>query len=90
MSIKKNRLPKLKRFFFIASYIPSRVFRGFEQLSSSIWQWVIACGKLPLRVTFEGAKFWSIYWFMSHNFRSQYARKSINGFKDADFDLVFN
>ena len=35
-SSKKNRHRKLKRFFFIANYIPSRVFRGFEQLSSSI------------------------------------------------------
>jgi len=41
---------------------------------------------MPLRVAFEGAKFW----FMSHNFRSCYARKSIKGTIDADFDLVFN
>jgi len=27
---------------------------------------------------------------MSHNFRSRYARKSIKGSIDADFDLVFN
>jgi len=27
---------------------------------------------------------------MSHNFHSQYARKSIKGSIDADFDLVFN
>jgi len=27
---------------------------------------------------------------MSHNFRSRYARKSIKGYIDADFDLVFN
>jgi len=27
---------------------------------------------------------------MSHNFRSLYARKSIKGSIDADFDLVFN
>jgi len=33
----------MKRFF-IANYIPSRVFRGFEQLSGSIWRRVIACG----------------------------------------------
>ena len=32
---KRNRHPKQK-LFFIANYIPSRVFRGFEQLSSSI------------------------------------------------------
>jgi len=30
------------------------------------------------------------FWFMSHNFRSRYARKSITGSIDADFDLVFN
>ena len=35
-ALKKNRHPKLKSFFFISSYIPSRVFGGFEQLSSSI------------------------------------------------------
>jgi len=27
---------------------------------------------------------------MSHNFRSRYARKSIKGSIDADFDLAFN
>ena len=27
---------------------------------------------------------------MSHNFRSRYARKSIKGSIDADFDVVFN
>ena len=27
---------------------------------------------------------------MSHNFRSRYARKSVKGSIDADFDLVFN
>jgi len=27
---------------------------------------------------------------MSHNFRSRYARKSIKGSIDADFDPVFN
>jgi len=26
---------------------------------------------------------------MSHNFRTGYARKSIKGYIDADFDLVF-
>jgi len=30
------------------------------------------------------------FWFMSHNFRSRYARKSTKGSVDADFDLVFN
>ena len=39
---------------------------------------------MPPRVTFEGAKFC----FMSHNFRSRCARKSIKGSIDADFDLV--
>jgi len=43
----KNRHPKLKRFFFIAHYIPSRLFSGFEQLSSSIWRRVIAWGEMP-------------------------------------------
>jgi len=28
------------------------------------------------------------FWFMSHNFCSRYARKSIKGSIDADFDLV--
>jgi len=27
---------------------------------------------------------------MSHNFHSQYARKSIKNSTDADFDIVFN
>ena len=52
---------KLKRFFFIANYMPSWVFRVFEQLSSSIWRRVIACGEMAPRVTFEGAKFLSIF-----------------------------
>jgi len=30
------------------------------------------------------------FWFMRHHFRSRYARKSIKGSIDADFDLVFN
>ena len=28
------------------------------------------------------------FWFMSHNFRSQYSRKSFKGSKDADFGIV--
>jgi len=44
---------------------------------------------MPPGVTFEGAKFGQ-FWFMSHNFRSRYTRKSIKGSVDADFDLVFN
>jgi len=51
----------LKSFFFIANYIHSRVFRGFEQLSSSISRRVIAWEEMHLRVAFEGAKFWSIF-----------------------------
>jgi len=58
---KKTDILNWNAFFFIANYIPSRVFRGFEQLSSSIWRWVIACGEMPPRVTFEGAKFSSIF-----------------------------
>jgi len=50
------RHPKLKHFF-VANYIPSRVFRGFEQLSSSIWRRVTACGEMSPKVTFEGANF---------------------------------
>jgi len=61
ISIKKTWYPKLKRFFFIANYILSRVFRGFEQLCSSIWRRVIACGEMPPKVVLEGAKFWSIF-----------------------------
>jgi len=50
-------------FFFIANYIPLRVFRGFEQLYSSIWRRVIAWGEMPPRVVFEWAGFWSIFGF---------------------------
>jgi len=60
-ALKKTSHPKLKRFFLIANYIPSRVFIGFKQLSSSIWRRVIVWGEMPLRVAFEGAKFWSIF-----------------------------
>jgi len=31
-----------------------------------------------------------IVWFMSHTFSCRYARKSIKGSIDADFDVVFN
>jgi len=61
ISIKKKQTLQTETFFFIANYIPSRFFRGFEQLSSSIWRRIIACGEMPPRVTFEGAKFWSIF-----------------------------
>ena len=43
--------------FFIANYLPLQVFRGFEQLSSSIWRRVVAWGKMPLRGAFVGANF---------------------------------
>jgi len=43
--------------FFIANYIPSRVFRGFEQFSSSIWRRVIACSGMPPRVTLSEQNF---------------------------------
>jgi len=39
---------------------------------------------------FWGGKILVNFWFMSHNFRSPYARKSIKGSIDMDFDLVFN
>jgi len=41
-TLKKTDILNWKVFLFIANYIPSQVFRGFEQLSSSIWRQVIA------------------------------------------------
>ena len=54
-SYKLEKKPDILNFtfFFIANYIPSRVFRGFKQLSSSIWRRVIAREGMPLRVAFE-------------------------------------
>jgi len=57
--------------------VRNHCFRGFEQLSSSIWRRGIAWGEMQPRVAFEGAKFW----FMSHNFGSRYAKKLIKGSK---------
>ena len=42
---------------FFANYILSRVFRGSEELSSSIWRRFIAWGELHPRVAFEGENF---------------------------------
>jgi len=43
---------------------------------------------MPPQSGFRGSKLWVNFWFMSHNFRSRYARKSFKGSKDADFGLV--
>jgi len=76
-------------FFFIANYIPSQVFRGFEQLSSSVWRRVIAWGEMPPEWVLREQNFGQ-YLVLSHNFCSRYARKSIKGSMHVDFDLVFN
>ena len=61
ISIRKKTDVLNWNVFFIANCIPSRVFWGFEQLSSSFWRRVIAWGEMPTKVVFEGAKFWSIF-----------------------------
>ena len=74
--------------FFIAKCVPSRVFRGFEQLSSSIWRRVIAWGEMPPRVVFEGAGFWSIFGLWAIIFAPNMLESHSKGSTNADFGLV--
>ena len=72
---QKTRNPK-SECFFIANSMTSRVFRGFERLSSSYWRWVIASysqGWNSPQISVCGRKLLTVFWFMSHNFRTRYA-----------------
>jgi len=83
---QKTRNPKSECFFFIANYMTSQVFRGFEQLSSSFRRRVMASysqGWNSPQISICGSKILTIFWFLSHNFRSRYASKSIKGSKDS-------
>ena len=85
---------KLKFFFFIQNYTTPVVITGFEQLSSSICCRVIWLAKIfheRANYTFS-EKFWirPKTGFLTHNFDYRYASESIQGSRDADFDLVFN
>jgi len=48
-------------FFLLQTTYLHESLEGFERLSSSIWRQLIARDEMPLRVAFEGAKFWSIF-----------------------------
>jgi len=78
---QKTRSPNAE-FFFIASYMFSRVFRGFEWLSWLFWRWVMAsCSQRwnSPQISVFGCKILTISWFLSYNFRSRYASKSVKG-----------
>jgi len=81
---QKTRTPNAECFFFIANYMTSRVFRGFERLS--LWRQVMASYSQSWnspQISVLGSKILTIFCFLSHNFRSRYASKSIKGFKDS-------
>jgi len=88
---QKPQTQKLKYIFLILNYKTSRVFTGFEQLSSSICCRVMVGQNLPwesksyLLCIFS---FLSEVKFLSHNFGPRCARKSLKGFKDAEFGQV--
>jgi len=65
---------------------------SLEGLNSSLAQSdsELLLGKKCPQSGFWGSKILINFWFISHNFRSRYARKSIKGSIDVDFDLVFN
>jgi len=73
-------------FFFTANYMTSRVFRGFERLSCSFWRQVMASYSQRWnspQISVFGSKILTIFWFLSHNFTSRYASKSVKGSKDS-------
>jgi len=88
---KKNDIQNWGNFF-IANHKSFPIFRGFEQLSSSICRQVMAshfslrgqsyvlCNFLLLSKTI----------FSSQNYRSSYGGTPIKGFKIANFSLVSN
>jgi len=60
---KKQKTSKSKIYFFIANYKTFPIFRGFEQLSSSIgWRVTAWCGIFP-RLAFVGLEFLPIIGF---------------------------
>jgi len=81
---QKTRNPKTECIFFIENYMISRVFTGFERLSSSFWRRVMASysqGSNSHQISVCGSKILTIFCFLSHNFRSRYASKTIKGSK---------
>jgi len=77
----------MKQFFLLQT---TRLFPGFEQLSSSICRRVMASyghGCNAPRVSVCGSEVFTQFWFLSHNFGSRYARKPIKGSKDSDENL---
>jgi len=77
---------KCRMSFFIANYMTSRVFRGFERLSCSFWRRVMASYSQRWnspQISIFGSKSLTIFCFLSHNFRSRYASNSVKGSKDS-------
>ena len=87
ISIKKTWYPKLKRFFLLQT---TYLHESLEGLNSPLAQSdgdLLPGEKCP-QSGFWGSKILINFWFMSHIFRSRYARKSFKGSKDADIGLV--
>jgi len=62
----ENVTSKIRMLFFAANVMTSRVFRGFERLSSSFWRLVMTSysqGWNSPRLAFVGAKFWPLFGF---------------------------
>jgi len=83
---QKTWSPNVEYLFLIANYMTSRVFRGFERVSCSFWRRVMASYSQMWnspQISVLGSKILNIFWFLSHNFRSRYASKSVKGSKDS-------
>jgi len=80
-----------KEFFFTLNCTTPQVITGFEQLSSSIWCWVMAGQILSEKANCAfSEKFWNRQksGFLTHNVGYRYASKSIQSSVEADFCLL--
>jgi len=62
-SIKKLTSKSKIILFFIRNYKTFPIFRGFEQLSSSVSRLVMACGGIHPKLAFAGVEFLPIFGF---------------------------
>jgi len=89
----QNPPTKFKKKNFYLNYMTPLVITGFEQLSSSKSAAELWLAKVcPERENYAfSEKFWNRpkTGYLTHNFVYRYARKSIKGSTDADFDLIF-
>jgi len=79
------------KFFFYSKLQDFPIYRGLEQVPSSMCWRVMAIYNMSImhpRWALVGLGIFTNFWLLGHNFGSRYARKPIKGSKDLDHSLV--